>query len=99
MASQPRINRNPYLCSLLTMESKHGGIRPAGKESAEEIGRRVRALRRLVPGGEEMEIGRLFEETAEYIEALEEKLGAMRALADHLHGLGKRKTKGKGKDF
>ncbi|KAG6505088.1 hypothetical protein ZIOFF_037436 [Zingiber officinale] len=37
---------------------------------------RVRTLQRLVPGGEEiMEAERLFEETADYIEALQEQVG------------------------
>lgn len=56
-------------------------------EEKEEIEDRVRALQRLVPGGEEMEVERLFEETADYIEALREQVGVMRALACLLDGI------------
>ncbi|KAJ4787703.1 basic helix-loop-helix (bHLH) DNA-binding superfamily protein [Rhynchospora pubera] len=56
-------------------------------EEKEEIEDKVRALQRLVPGGEEMEVDRLFEETADYIEALREQVGVMRALACILDGM------------
>jgi sirohydrochlorin ferrochelatase len=56
-------------------------------EEKAEIENRVRALQRLVPGGEEMEVERLFEETADYIEALREQVGVMRALACLLDGM------------
>jgi hypothetical protein len=56
-------------------------------EEKEEIENRVRALQRLVPGGEEMEVERLFEETADYIEALREQVGVMQAIACLLDGI------------
>lgn len=56
-------------------------------EEKEEIEDRVKALQILVPGGEEMEVERLFEETADYIEALREQVGIMRTLACLLDGM------------
>jgi len=52
-----------------------------------EIERRVKALQRLVPGGEEMEMDALFEETADYIEALRGQVNFMRALAEYMDGV------------
>ncbi|KAG6484077.1 transcription factor IBH1-like [Zingiber officinale] len=59
-----------------------------GVEEPEEelVEARVRTLQRLVPGGEELGVDSLFEETADYIEALREQVSAMRALACLLHG-------------
>lgn len=58
-------------------------VEKLGVEEPEEemLGARVRTLQRLVPGGEEMGVERLFEETADYIEALQEQVSTMRALA------------------
>ncbi|CAD5173367.1 unnamed protein product [Musa acuminata subsp. malaccensis] len=63
--------------------SKEGGDLGVGanEEEAVEVEARVRALQRLVPGGEELGTERLFEETADYIEALQVQVSAMRALA------------------
>ena len=58
----------------------------AGDEEV-EIERRVKALQRLVPGGEQMETDALFEETADYIEALRGQVNAMRALAEFMDGV------------
>ncbi|XP_020098406.1 transcription factor IBH1-like [Ananas comosus] len=64
-----------------------------GEEVEEEgVEERVRALRRLVPGGEGMGVETLFEETADYIEALQGQVSAMRALASLLHGLEREET-------
>ncbi|PKU84218.1 transcription factor PAR2-like [Dendrobium catenatum] len=57
------------------------------KEAVEEIDKRVRALKKLVPGTEEMDIKELFEETVVYIAALERKVDAMRGLTSFLDGL------------
>ncbi|KAG6488084.1 transcription factor PAR2-like [Zingiber officinale] len=59
-----------------------------GVEKPEEelVEARVRTLQRLVPGGEDLGVESLFEETADYIEALREQVSAMRALACLLHG-------------
>ncbi|CAD5174059.1 transcription factor PAR2-like [Musa acuminata AAA Group] len=51
------------------------------EDDAVEVDARVHALQRLVPGGEELSVERLFEETADYIEALQGQVSAMRALA------------------
>ncbi|RRT39889.1 hypothetical protein B296_00058826 [Ensete ventricosum] len=51
------------------------------EDDAVEVEARVHALQRLVPGGEELGVERLFEETADYIEALQGQVSAMRALA------------------
>ncbi|GJN18302.1 hypothetical protein PR202_gb05448 [Eleusine coracana subsp. coracana] len=42
----------------------------------------------LVPGGEDMEVDGLLEETADYIAALKQQVGVMRALACMLSGAG-----------
>ncbi|XP_029121181.1 transcription factor bHLH150 [Elaeis guineensis] len=62
-----------------------------GDEEVMEIERRVRALQKLVPGGEDLPMDQLFEETADYIEALQGQVNVMRALASLLDGLEKEK--------
>ncbi|KAJ0985937.1 hypothetical protein J5N97_004293 [Dioscorea zingiberensis] len=62
-----------------------------GGDEVVEIEKRVKVLQSLVPGGEAMEMESLFEETADYIEALEEQVSAMRALATFLDALEKEK--------
>ncbi|KAF8675947.1 hypothetical protein HU200_047446 [Digitaria exilis] len=49
---------------------------------------KVALLRQLVPGGEDMAVEGLLEETADYIEALKAQVGVMRALACLLSGSG-----------
>jgi hypothetical protein len=49
---------------------------------------KVELLRHLVPGGEDMEVEGLLEETADYITALKQQVGVMRALACTLSGAG-----------
>ncbi|CAL9083776.1 unnamed protein product, partial [Musa textilis] len=61
------------------------GVRE-NEDDAAEIETRVRALQRLVPGGEELGLERLFEETADYIEALQGQVSAMRAMSCLLDG-------------
>ncbi|KAL6842742.1 hypothetical protein ACP4OV_027586 [Aristida adscensionis] len=61
------------------------------EEEAEEevvVGEKVAQLRQLVPGGEEMAVEGLLEETADYIAALKAQVGVMRALACLLSGSG-----------
>ncbi|XP_008797490.1 transcription factor bHLH149-like [Phoenix dactylifera] len=62
-----------------------------GDDEVIEIERRVRALQKLVPGGEDLAMDQLFEETADYIEALQGQVNVMRALAGLLDGLEKEK--------
>ncbi|KAL5222660.1 hypothetical protein ABZP36_027373 [Zizania latifolia] len=58
----------------------------AGEEVVVE--EKVAVLRQLVPGGEEMAVERLLEETADYIAALRAQVDVMRALACLLSSLG-----------
>jgi hypothetical protein len=60
----------------------------ASPEEEEEVEEKVALLRRLVPGGEDMAVDGLLEETADYIAALEAQVGVMRALACLLSGSG-----------
>ncbi|KAL6614870.1 hypothetical protein ACP70R_037140 [Stipagrostis hirtigluma subsp. patula] len=64
-----------------------------GEEAEEEeeevvVEEKVAQLRQLVPGGEEMAVEGLLEETADYIAALRAQVGVMRALACLLSGSG-----------
>lgn len=47
-----------------------------------ESSSRVKELRRLVPGGESMDLGVLLEETAHFVQCLETQVGVMRRIAD-----------------
>ncbi|KAL4353780.1 hypothetical protein GQ457_06G034330 [Hibiscus cannabinus] len=58
-----------------------------------EVKRKMVALQRIVPGGEDLGVDQLFEETAAYILALQSQIRAMKALAAFIEGLGKEKTK------
>ncbi|WOL20620.1 hypothetical protein Cni_G29425 [Canna indica] len=79
--------------SAATVKVEEKEWRMQGDEDIEEeVEGRVRSLQRLVPGGEELEVERLFEETADYIEALQQQVTAMRALACLLDGLEREKT-------
>ncbi|CAN6446476.1 unnamed protein product [Victoria cruziana] len=55
------------------------------------VERRVRALKRLVPGGRGMAVEKLFEETADYIMALQGQVTAMKALASFFESVGDEK--------
>ncbi|KAL5990019.1 hypothetical protein ACLOJK_010915 [Asimina triloba] len=61
----------------------------------EKIGveRRIKALRGLVPGGDSLGQERLFEETAEYILALQLQVHALKMLASFFEGREKDQTK------
>lgn len=52
-----------------------------------EVERKIRALQRIVPGGESLGIENLFEETAGYIQALQGQVRAMRVIASFFEGL------------
>ncbi|XP_062185200.1 transcription factor IBH1-like [Phragmites australis] len=58
------------------------------EEEEEVVDEKVALLRHLVPGGEEMPVEGLLEETADYIAALKAQVGVMRALACLLSGSG-----------
>ncbi|XP_031256417.1 transcription factor PAR1 [Pistacia vera] len=58
-----------------------------------EVEKKIVALQRIVPGGESLGVDKLFEETAEYILALQCQIKAMKALASFIQGLEKEKRK------
>lgn len=58
-----------------------------------EVERKIVALQRIIPGGESFGVDELFEETADYIMALQCQIKAMRVLSGFLEGLEKEKRK------
>jgi hypothetical protein len=66
------------------------GVEDDGKA---EVERKIVALQRIVPGGESFGVDKLFEETADYIMALQCQIKAMRVLAGFLEELEKEKRK------
>lgn len=60
-------------------------------DDSAEIERRVKALQRLVPGGENMGVEALFEVTADYIEELRAQVTMMRSLADFIDAVAREK--------
>ncbi|KAL7103938.1 hypothetical protein ACP275_08G212100 [Erythranthe tilingii] len=70
-----------------------GGGGGGGEESSTddddekaEVGKKIAALQRIVPGGERLGVEELFEETAEYILKLECQVKLLRFLAAFLQG-------------
>lgn len=63
-------------------------------QSKEELlGTKILALQRIVPGGETLGVDELFEETADYILALQCQIKAMKVLTNFIEGLEKEKSK------
>lgn len=58
-----------------------------------EVKRKIVALQRIVPGGEALGVDKLFEETADYILALQCQIKTMKALTSVIEGLEKQKRK------
>ncbi|KAK8566094.1 hypothetical protein V6N12_059632 [Hibiscus sabdariffa] len=58
-----------------------------------EVKRKMVALQRIVPGGEDLGADQLFEETAGYILALQCQIRTMKALASFIEGVDKEKRK------
>lgn len=54
---------------------------------------KIFALQRIVPGGETLGVDELFEETADYILALQCQIKAMKVLTNFIEGLKKEKSK------
>lgn len=54
---------------------------------------KILALQRIVPGGETLGVDELFEETADYILALQCQIKAMKVLTNFIEGLKKEKSK------
>ncbi|CAL4948580.1 unnamed protein product [Urochloa decumbens] len=81
--------------STMTGEHQQAQEKAAAASPEEEEEEKVAMLRRLVPGGEEMAVEGLLEETADYIAALKAQVGVMRALACLLSGSGLDELPGK----
>ncbi|KAL3754807.1 hypothetical protein ACJRO7_001977 [Eucalyptus globulus] len=62
-------------------------------DSKAEVERKIVALQRIVPGGADLGVDKLFEETAGYILVLQGQLKAMRALTNFFEGLEREKRK------
>ncbi|KAH0469650.1 hypothetical protein IEQ34_001208 [Dendrobium chrysotoxum] len=90
------------LKDLLLAFQVHEGVKKRDKKGAltlrkrrvlrrrrSHVGRRIRALRKLVPYGETMEIGKLFLEAAKYILCLQMQAKAMQVMVRVLSGKGK----------
>ncbi|KAK4787697.1 hypothetical protein SAY86_011530 [Trapa natans] len=58
-----------------------------------DVEKKIAALQRIVPGGEELGVDKLFEETAGYILTLQCQVKAMRALTSFFEGLERNKRK------
>ncbi|XP_039005182.1 transcription factor PAR1-like [Hibiscus syriacus] len=58
-----------------------------------EVKRKIVALQRIVPAGEDLGVDKLFEETAGYILALQCQIRAMKALTGFIEGVDKEKRK------
>ncbi|KAF8696990.1 hypothetical protein HU200_036637 [Digitaria exilis] len=71
-----------------TPQKKATSLLDEEEEEVEVVEEKVALLRQLVPGGEDMAVEGLLEETADYIEALKAQVGVMRALACLLAGSG-----------
>ncbi|GJM93818.1 hypothetical protein PR202_ga10407 [Eleusine coracana subsp. coracana] len=81
---QPLIKKQATTTSLV---AARGGDEDDDQEEV-VVEEKVALLRQLVPGGEDMEVDGLLEETADYIAALKQQVGVMRALACMLSGAG-----------
>lgn len=77
--------------SLVVVNGNSGGLEE-GDDKA-EVERKIVALQRIVPGGADLGVDKLFEETAGYILTLQGQVKAMRALASFFEGLEKEKRK------
>ncbi|XP_047966287.1 transcription factor PAR2-like [Salvia hispanica] len=53
-------------------------------ENPDEVDKKIVALQKIIPGGERLAVDELFQETAEYIFALESQVEALRFLAAFL---------------
>ncbi|NP_001308314.1 hypothetical protein Zm00014a_017156 [Zea mays] len=67
--------------------SASGWRRPSSRAAGAALRRKVRELRRLVPGGEEAPAGALLVRTADYIVGLRARVDLLRALAA-VYGVG-----------
>ncbi|GJN18303.1 hypothetical protein PR202_gb05450 [Eleusine coracana subsp. coracana] len=82
---QPQVMKSQ--ATTTSLEAARGGDEDDDQEEV-VVEEKVALLRQLVPGGEDMEVDGLLEETADYIAALKQQVGVMRALACMLSGAG-----------
>ncbi|KAE8694095.1 Transcription factor PAR2 [Hibiscus syriacus] len=69
------------------------GVADEDDDEKVEVKRKIVALQRIVPGGEDLGVDKLFEETAGYILALQCQIRAMKALTSFIEGADKEKRK------
>ena len=74
-------------------EKQEEGEEEEDDDEKAEVKRKITALQRIVPGGECLGVDKLFEETAEYILALQCQIKAMRVLTGLIEDLEKQKRK------
>lgn len=87
--------RKHKMVRRLRNESESSSVACRGESDGEkeEVERKILALRELLPGGEALGVERLFEETAEYILALQGKVESMKLIASYFERVKKEKTK------
>lgn len=85
MQTTPRRSRNNSIASDDEVDTT------SEADESVEIERRVKALQRLIPGGESMEMEKLFCETAAYIEELRGQVMMMRSLAEFIDAVAREK--------
>jgi hypothetical protein len=79
---------------LKVQEKDQASTVGAGEDDEKaEVDRKIVALQMIIPGGESFGVDKLFEETADYIMALQCQIKAMRVLAGFLEELEKEKRK------
>ncbi|KAI3410297.1 uncharacterized protein J3R85_018851 [Psidium guajava] len=86
-----KLQRKRKKNAVVANGSDGGGVEE--DENKAEVERKIAALQRIVPGGVDLGVDKLFEETAGYILAMQGQVKAMRALANFFEGLEKEKRK------
>lgn len=76
-------------------QQKKGKVQEDQDDQSKEelLETKILALQRIVPGGETLGVDELFEETADYILALQCQIKAMKVLTNFIEGLKKEKSK------
>lgn len=76
-------------------QQKKGKVQEDQDDQSKEelLETKILALQRIVPGGETLGVDELFEETADYILALQCQIKAMKVLTNFIEGLEKEKSK------
>ncbi|XP_068653039.1 transcription factor bHLH146-like [Aristolochia californica] len=74
-------SRNSAITSKSTCRQK-GRKRARKRDEEEELGRRLATLQRILPGGNDMEVKKLFSEVESYVVCLELQVHILRTLVD-----------------